>query len=312
MTVRPRPTEALLPAAAIAVTSGLPLAYRGRLPDPIATHWGSSGLPDGSLPLIVDHVLMAVLVAIMTIGLLWAAGRADHVMARLLVATSSGLAALFLLLRWWTLEANVGATEWTEAAAMTVSGGVLVLVASLLGGAFGWWAARGRPDRVTPSERIEATRLEAGEQLVWLGRQDAILGRAAVGVALLVAVAVVLASPVPVPAVAALVVGFVAVIVMTFTSIRVAIGPAGLLIRFGPLGFPRLRVAAADIVEVRVEHVEPLAFGGWGYRVVPGTRAVVIRRGEAMRVVRRSAPDLVVTIDGARIAAGVLAAQIGT
>lgn len=311
MRVRTRPTEVLLPALAVIAVVLLPSNYRGRLPDPIAVHWGPNGQPDGAMPLVVDHVLFAALVTLAIVAPLWAAARADHMVARMLVATANGLAGMLAVLRWWTLEANADVAVWSDAAAITLPGALVVLGAALLAAAVGWWAASGRPDQVVASERIDATPVQAGEDLVWFGRQHTALGSATAAIGVLIGGLVVTVLPVDAPAFAYGGLAVIALLAVTFTSIRVVVGPAGLTVRFGPLGLPRIRVAAADVVEVRVEHVEPLAFGGWGYRVVPGARAVVVRRGEGFRVIRRGAPDLVITVDGARAAAGALAAQSG-
>jgi uncharacterized membrane protein len=305
-----RPGEAVLPALGVLVAATAPFAYRGRLPDPVATHWGVDGLPDGSLPLVVDHLLLTLIVLVVAFLPLWSAERVDHVIARTLVATSSALSALFAMLRWWTLEANADAPVWTEAAPMTLRGSAAVVLASALAGGFGWWAAKERPDRPVPSERAAPTPIPDGEQLVWIGGQRAMVGPSMAGLLVIVAVGLLATVPPTGPLLLGVMVAVVVLVIVTFTSIRAVIGPAGLTVRFGPLGRPRLHVPVEDIVEVRVEHVEPMAYGGWGYRVLPGVRAVVVRGGEGMRVVRRTGPDLVVTIEGAREAAGALAAQI--
>jgi hypothetical protein len=102
----------------------------------------------------------------------------------------------------------------------------------------------------------------------------------------------------------------VGILLWWFTSITVAVGPTGLKVRFGPLGWPVIRVPLDAVEDVSVEDVEPLAHGGWGYRVTPGVRAVVIRRGVGLRVTRTGRPDLVVTIDDEARAAGVLVAHL--
>jgi hypothetical protein len=311
MTRHLRARELLLPALAVLIAAASPFAYRGRLPDPVATHWGVDGLPDGSLPLVVDHVLLTLLVVLVAVLPLWSAERVDHVIARTLVATANALSALFATLRWWTLEANADAPVWSEAAPMTLRGGAAVVLASVLAGGFGWWAAKERPDRPVLSERAAAAPVPDGEQLVWVGGQRAMVGPSVAALAVVVAVGLLATLPPTAPLLLGGIIGALVLVLVTFTSIRAVIGPAGLTVRFGPLGRPRLQVPVEDIVEVRVEHVEPMAYGGWGYRVMPGVRAVVVRRGEGLRVVRRARPDLVVTIDGARDAAGALAAQIG-
>lgn len=103
--------------------------------------------------------------------------------------------------------------------------------------------------------------------------------------------------------VAAAVVGLV---VWAVLDIRIAAGPDGLELTFGPWGWPRLRVPSSQIERVAVEHANPLAFGGWGYRVRPGVRAVLVRRGPAVRLVRKDRPDLLVTTPDAQQVADAL------
>jgi hypothetical protein len=95
-----------------------------------------------------------------------------------------------------------------------------------------------------------------------------------------------------------------------FTSVRVSVGPTGLRAGFGPLGWPRLRVELSEVTSVTIEDVVPMVYGGWGYRMLPGVRAIVIRSGEGLRVGRRGRSDLVITVDDAEVAAGVLAAHV--
>ena len=80
--------------------------------------------------------------------------------------------------------------------------------------------------------------------------------------------------------------------------------------RFGPLGGFRSRVPLDEVARVTAEVVEPLAYGGWGYRIIPGVRAVIVRQGPGLRVDRIDGPSLVVTVDDAGVAAGVLRAHL--
>ncbi|MFG2879360.1 DUF1648 domain-containing protein [Streptomyces sp. NPDC048337] len=60
-----------------ALIVALPLAAGGRLPDPVATHWGGSGQPDGSMPLWGAIVFPAAVWAVLVLGVVlarrWAA-----------------------------------------------------------------------------------------------------------------------------------------------------------------------------------------------------------------------------------------------
>ncbi len=68
----------------------------------------------------------------------------------------------------------------------------------------------------------------------------------------------------------------------------------------------------ADVAEVRVEMAEPMSYGGWGLRVVPGATAVMIRRGDAIRVERHFRRALIITVDDAAQGAGVLLTHAST
>ena len=92
--------------------------------------------------------------------------------------------------------------------------------------------------------------------------------------------------------------------------IRVSVGPQGLVARTGPFGLVRFAAPLEEIAGVHAEVVDPLAYGGWGLRVLPGIRGLVVRRGPGLRVERRDAATLVVTVDDAAAAAGVLEAHL--
>jgi hypothetical protein len=87
------------------------------------------------------------------------------------------------------------------------------------------------------------------------------------------------------------------------------VGPAGVTARLGWFGWPRVHVPIADVGEVRIEQVVPYEYGGWGWRLVPGVSAIIVRRGPGLRIARRTGRTLVVTIDDAGRAAGVLEAH---
>ncbi len=77
-----------------------------------------------------------------------------------------------------------------------------------------------------------------------------------------------------------------ATVTVNHERVQVALGPGGLLRRSLPLD----ELSRADVA-----HVRPLAYGGWGYRLLPGVSAIVIRRGDGLRLVRRGRRDLVIT-----------------
>ena len=83
----------------------------------------------------------------------------------------------------------------------------------------------------------------------------------------------------------------VTVAVVLSSHVKVTVGANGLVAGLGPLHMPRVRIPLDEVDDVSVVQVEPMAWGGWGYRMWPGVRAVVVRRGEGIRVSReRDAP----------------------
>jgi hypothetical protein len=81
-----------------------------------------------------------------------------------------------------------------------------------------------------------------------------------------------------------------------FGETRITVDRRGLRLVAGFLGVPLKRIPLAQIVSASAEHIEPRRWGGWGYRVLPGRSALVLRAG----------PGLVLHLrDGRRFAATV-------
>jgi hypothetical protein len=302
--------ELVVPVLATLVVAVMPLLAWSRLPDPVAVHWGLDGRPDGSAPLVVDVVLLAGLTALVTLLPLIAVMRSDRRTARTMLSLSHGMAAVFVLLRWRTIERNLDAAIWTDAGSLAILDVALLLLGAVPAALLGWWLGGRHPDLPRQVPAFLPQVLPPDGRLIWVGRQAWPVARV-LGPVLIAAGGAGVASRLG--AETSLIGGtliLVGILMWWFTSIAVAAGPGGLKVRFGPLGWPAIRVPLATIEGVELEEVEPLAYGGWGYRAVPGVRAVVIRRGIGLRVGRSGRPDLVVTVDDASTAAGVLAAHL--
>lgn len=300
-----KPREYVLVAASVLVTLVLTGVYYNGLPDPVASHWNYAGMPDGSMPKAVDALLIPLLVSA-TGWLIFAAGRADRQPARLLVAMANGLAVFFVGMRYLTYAANANAATWQEARPLTI-GVILPLMAlACAAGAFGWLAARSRPGHVVQVRAVSAADSARAPE-----RFDAYVSARFLTILPFVALASGgiswLLLPAPGGAFSAASAGFAAAIIAVFTRAHVQVDAAVVKVRLGPFGFPVITRAIADITEVSVMDVEPIAYGGWGYRVVPGARALVLRRGEGVRIAAAAEPDLIVTVDQADLCAAVIA-----
>ena len=82
-----------------------------------------------------------------------------------------------------------------------------------------------------------------------------------------------------------------------------------MVISYGWFGWPTTRIALADISRATVIDIHPAEWGGYGYR---GSRrvfrraAVVLRRGEGIRLDIADGTVFAVTVDDAATGAGVL------
>ena len=103
----------------------------------------------------------------------------------------------------------------------------------------------------------------------------------------------------------------VGIVVLIFSVVRVTISGGGVVVSLGWWGYPMWKVPIDSVERAELETVVPMAYGGWGYRVRPGVRAVVARGGEAIRLVRADGPDLVYTVDDAETGAGLVNAIVG-
>ena len=69
-------------------------------------------------------------------------------------------------------------------------------------------------------------------------------------------------------------------------------------------GEPRLvRIAGVEVAEI-----DPLEWGGWGYRVTPGRSALVLRRGPGLVIHQSDGRRFAVTLDDPRTPAALLTA----
>lgn len=320
MSASPRPTrrpllhrigEEVLPNLAVLVTLVAPLSVWNRLPDPVASHWGLSGVPDASLPRVADTAVVCVAAAAVAYGPIVAARfPMPRSQARLLVGAAGFGSVLLAGVRIASVRANLDAPTWEAASALSGWSVLVALAAALLAGLVGALAAGSRPDLPPPvTEAPDRVTVAPGEAVVWVGGAS---GRKLVVVSALLlvgaALAVVFAPPEP-RTILVVVLPVVALAVAAFGQVRVTAGPRGLTVACGWLGWPRLRVPIEDVADVVVEDVAPMSYGGWGLRQVPGATAVVVRRGEGLRIERRGGRAFVVTVDDAARAAGVLLAH---
>jgi hypothetical protein len=298
------PLIALAPAIVVLATAG------DGLPDPIASHFAFSGSADG----YAGRGTVLALTAALAVGLALLFGllarqsgagpapgtRWDN--GRVLVAASWATAGFLGAVLLGSVVANLGLTD--PAAAVlpwwTFPAG---LVAAAVAGVVGRLVTPSTPGTGEEPEAVPAVPLGPTEQVSW-SRTVGSPWFPAVGAVLVAAGCALGATVHPV---AGIITGVAGIAVALSSQARVTVDRRGLTITPGLLGWPRLRVPADDIASVTVADITPVQFGGWGYRIVPGGRSVIIRSGAALVVTRRSGQQVTVTVDDPRTAAGVLA-----
>lgn len=308
----------VVPLALTAVVLALILAWLAELPSPAATHWGPTGV-DGFGPpvtfvwlsILLGFVLPAVLTITTVIGVRehWGGG------VRLLVGMALGISGLSAVINLGAVGMQRGLADAKQAEDL---GGFMLLgfgaFVVLIG--IGWLLQPHiRPAPATPLQPAHVAAITSGERVVWLATAS-LSRRAMFLISLLVVVIVGLTAFMAirftdrmwVPALTLLLIGGA---FASSASFRVRVGPDGLSVR-SPLGFPRVQVPLGEIVSVRAVQCNPFGeFGGFGWRLgLDGRTGIVLRRGPAIEVERRDKRPLVVTVDGAAIAVGVLRAYL--
>ena len=283
-------------------------SWRAELPDPVASHWGSHGTVNGFSSL---GGLLATLLGIggaLVLGFGAMTGFLGQSAANRRIGAAAAIwAALWIAtLLLGTLSVQRGLTDARDAGDVGNVLGIALaasLVPAILVGVF----VPGDPHR--PTERPVAAdaprvRLLGAERAVWLGRASSPIGFI-IGVPVAVAIVVIAVTTGLWWLLAE--VGVIVLLFIGLSSFVVRVDDQGLSIR-STVGWPRTRVPLDEVVRADVATVSPVRdFGGWGWRTGrDGRVGIVLRKGEALLVQRTGDRSIVVTVDDAASAAGLL------
>jgi hypothetical protein len=96
------------------------------------------------------------------------------------------------------------------------------------------------------------------------------------------------------------------------SSLEVRVTEDAVTTAFGPWGRPRRVIALSEVVDASAIRVEPMDWGGWGYRWIPRAKAsaAIIRRGPALALVLKDGRRFAVTVDDAVAGAQATSAAI--
>ena len=281
----------------LAAHLGSSLLWHGRLPDPLATHWGISGVADGTGSLTIHVlvgaftlVLLGILVPVSARSLAGAAGRSGvPLMAGLGNALVVGIGGMFL-------SGLVGQLDKPEALGTRMDGAVLV-AGIALGVLWGIGSALLLRAAQPPGAPAETAGSPAKASAVHAHVPGTVVASAVRGPAWMLVL-------VPVLAVGMAVLGFtagmdnpvafwsmvpgIAVVLgagATCLAGKVVADDAGIRVYGG--GFLKmLHVRPSDIEHAEGRQVTPAEFGGWGLRISGAGVAFIMRAGPGVVVQR--------------------------
>jgi hypothetical protein len=283
-------------ALAMLLLGWIPLAIGWAvLPDPVATHWGFGGAPNGSMQLAFVPLLQLgiVVIGLFTTSLFRVEGEpTPEAFAMLGLMGGLGLALnTSLVILNWDVE------SWTEAGAFSIWHLSGVLLGAFIGGLGGYMLGK---KWYPVAEQVQAegpiTTVAEGERVSWIGRVAVrwpifLLGGGAIIFVLIPGwgqwVAIL----------------FVALALM-FLQVEANVNNDGLRVRLG--GIPVRRIPLDKIESAQAIDLEPAAWGGWGWRVVSNGSAIVLRRGDALEVTLKGGRRFAVTVDDAATGAALL------
>ncbi|GIF51368.1 uncharacterized protein DUF1648 [Asanoa ferruginea] len=302
--------RAALAAIASWVPAGVLLASPpGRwhdLPATVATHWGTSGRPNGftgtntTWTVTLAATLLAGAVAIAAA----ATAKRFGLGSRLLLGAAGGVGGAAAGL--WLVIAAATAGAGSAADARLGWG----LVWFFLGLAYGipvYALAGPQPATREPFESVTPDAMPLGptQQAAWTTvlRSPLLIGAAAA--ALLVG-ALATATIAPRPWTWAILV-IPAAVLLTLAEVRVSADRRGLRLTAGLLRLPFKRIPLHRIARASVEHIDPLRWGGWGYRiVVPDRSAFVTRSGPGLVLDLTNGHRFAVTVADPEVPAALL------
>jgi hypothetical protein len=278
---------AFIPATVVAATAAV---FRDRLPDVLPVHWSGFGEADrfvSGRSLLWWMLGTAVSAGAVSVAAIAAVRRRASAMGVVALAAGVGAVAggVWLTSAGTTLAADEPGTArlgwhvlWIPAAVTWA-----VVYSRLVGGVC----------RYTRPASVPVVAGQSSGRAAWV----AVLRSGLFVTVPLAAAGVIVAVGLTVePLILPLVVVPV-VVLLLFNDLRVIVDRRGLRLIAGPFATVLKRIPLAEIVAAQAAHVDPMRWGGWGYRVMPGRSALVLRAGPGLVLRLTDGRQFAVTVD---------------
>ncbi|WP_368499997.1 hypothetical protein [Herbiconiux sp. A18JL235] len=266
----------------------------------MATHWSGDGsTPDGFSATWVSFWIFAGITFALTLG------------ALVLVIAGSRFPPARVWAGITTLIAGFTAAAWVAAAWATADapslaqaslGGRLavLLVAITVAAIVFLLTPAADPGVVDPAPRPEALALDPGERAAWSARISSPMFLAiAAGLVLLAIVSAIAAvsSHTGSAFIGVAVFLAAALSILVLTPVRLTVDHRGIRLTSITFRIPLIRLDLSSIESVSAHTIDPLEWGGWGYRVSGRGRAYVSRRGPGIVIRRHDASPIAITVN---------------
>jgi len=283
-------------------------AWRNRLPTELASHWSSLGRADDTMA--TGTVLF---VAFALTGVTAVAGVVMALWPGLSVRDRRG--GFFIM----GLLGGIGAASWVLSAGLTIQAGdpyevvlgpwLIVLLASTCYGLI--------PSLISPKPQIEATDIQG--RITFAPRETGAWSQTITGnifvwaTIVLVALGGVIYAPMVVDGrirgefFGLATMTAAVLLVASFIRLRVTADWRGLRVASAMLRIPLKRIRMKNIDLLEAGDLRPAEWGGWGYRIMPGRSALILRKGPGLIVTTTNQKQFAITLDDPETPAALLA-----
>ncbi len=289
--------------------------FGSRLPAELPTHWGVGGPADGATNTVIfSSIILAIVVGAAAFGTVsvWRAPRNPWV-SRGVVGATAALAVLMAAI--WVVSAALS-IDVTDPYTVVLGGWILPAMLSPLYGLIPMSLVdKGYTRPVEPTEevRIEPVALAPGQTAAtssWIVSPMFVWLTIFVAALMLSAIVLPLLFEDHLPAAYTVAMTMIAIVSILLAAVlcayRVQADWRGLRVKSWLFDIPLKSIPLTDIESASAATLEPMEWGGWGYRWMPGRSAIIRKRGPGLVVDRVGGTQFAVSVNNPAEEASVL------